>query len=70
MAPAARVLAEAAAQAVGESAAEAAPSGSGLCLRVVVNPASLAGDVATVQAAVQESLGTDVTATYGSPGYL
>ena len=50
MAPAARVLADAVAELGGERVAEAATSE--LCLRVVVNPSIMAGDLAAVEAAV------------------
>ena len=51
MAPAARVLAEAAVEMLGE--AQAGTPGS---LRIVRNPASMAKDVAAVEAAVEEVL--------------
>ena len=50
LAPAARVLADAVAELGGERVAEAATSE--LCLRVVVNPSIMAGDLAAVEAAV------------------
>ena len=55
--PAVRVLAEAAAQVFGETGSAAgATAASGLSLRVVLDPASLGSQQATVEAAVSDAM--------------